>query len=96
MFAAGRAGAGVAATGAGVAGLGVGGGVGAAVGVGVATGVAVADGSEPPPTANGEDADPDVSDGASVHAAPDRAKAMHSAHAPTVKRSFMPPVPLQR
>lgn len=89
VFAAGGAGAGVATTAAGVAGAGV----GAGVGVGVSTGVAVADGSEPPPTARGEDAVPDVPEEVSVHAAADSAKTMQSAHTAAVTRNFMPPGP---
>ena len=79
------------ATGAGVAGLGVGSGVG----VGLATGVAVADGREPPPTARGEDAGPDPPEDVSLHAAPDSAKTMQKANT-AAKRSFKPPGPLRR
>ena len=67
------------------------GGAGAGVGVEVASGVAVTDESEPPPTARGEDAAPDVPDGVSVHAAPDSAKTMQKAHTAVVRRRFMPP-----
>jgi hypothetical protein len=74
-----------------VAGLGVGAGVGAGVGVGVATVVAVGDGREPPPTASGEEAAPEVPEPVSAHAAPDMAKTRQSAHTPAVRRSFMPP-----
>jgi len=68
---------------------------GVAAGVGVGVGVAVGDWREPPPTPRGEDAEPDAPGLVSLQAAPERAKPMESAHAPAVRRKFMPPGPLR-
>lgn len=70
--------------------MGVGGAVGASVAVGVAKGVAVGDEREPPPTARGEDAAPDLSEDVSLHAALNSAKTMQNADT-AVRRSFKTP-----